>query len=348
VASEERLPDALVETARKLAESAPQAGFFPLVAFLERLTAHAVRVGGPGPVNEEMIRFRHDPSLGFPAGEVREVSLRQVPVRAEDAHSRRPLFEVVTNFLGLTGSVSPLPHYMAEEVAQEDPDHAVRREFLDLFHHRLLSLLYRIESKYRVSSETNTSFTDQWSRRLLALGGFDTYEKPPKAGGLPTWRLLRIAPLLASRSRTAEQLEVALQDVLGEDLEGARVSVRQFVGRWVDIDARVQLGVANHQLGRNMLLGGKAFDRTGKIQLHISPLPPRAYKRLMPDGDLLPLVREVVALFVRDPLEYDLELGLTEGVQQQFRLSRGEPSKLGRDTWLGTSQQTQLSVPGVR
>ncbi|NVJ25481.1 MULTISPECIES: type VI secretion system baseplate subunit TssG [Myxococcus] len=347
MASEERLPDALVEAARKLAEAAPRVGFFPLVAFLERLTKDAVRVGGSGPVNEEMIRFRHDPSLGFPSGDVSEVTLRQVPVRPEDPYSSRPLFEVVTRFLGLTGAVSPLPHYIAEEVAQEDPDAPVRREFLDLFHHRLLSLLYRIESKYRITSETDTSFTDQWSRRLLALGGFDTYEQPRK-GGLPTWRLLRIAPLLASRSRTAEQLEVALQDVLNEDLEGARVSVRQFVGRWVDIDARVQLGRANHQLGRNMLLGGKAFDRTGKIQLHISPLPPRAYKRLMPDGDLLPLVREVVSLFVRDPLEYDLELGLTEGVRQQFRLSRKEPSQLGRDTWLGSSQQTHLSVPVVR
>jgi type VI secretion system protein ImpH len=347
VASEERNADALVEAARKLAEAAPRAGFFPLVAFLERLTAHAVRVGGTGPVNEEMIRFRHDPSLGFPSGDVNAVTLHQVPVRAEDPSSRRPLFEVVTSFLGLTGSVSPLPHYLAEEVAQEDPDQPARREFLDLFHHRLLSLLYRIESKYRVTSETDTGFKDQWSKRLLALGGFDTYEKPLE-GRLPTWRLLRIAPLLACRFRTAEQLEVALQDVLGDDVGGARVSVRQFVGRWVDIDARVQLGRANHQLGRNMLLGGKAFDRTGKIQIHISPLPPRAYVRLMPDGDLLPLVREVVALFVKDPLEYDLELGLTEGVQQQFRLSRKEPSKLGRDTWLGSSQQTQLSVPVAR
>ncbi|WAM23884.1 MULTISPECIES: type VI secretion system baseplate subunit TssG [Myxococcus] len=347
MASEERLPDAFVETAQKLAELAPRVSFFPLVAFLERLTSQATRVGGSGPVNEEMIRFRHDPSLGFPSGDVSSVTLHHVPVRAEDPYSKRPLFEVVTRFLGLTGSVSPLPHYLAEEVAQEDPDHPVRREFLDLFHHRLLSLLYRIESKYRVTSETDTSFSDQWSRRLLALGGFDTYEKPLE-GTLPTWRLLRIAPLLASRARTSEQLEVALEDVLGDDLEGARVSVRQFVGRWVDIDARARLGHSNHQLGRNMLLGGKAFDRTGKIQIHIRPLPPRAYKRLMQEGDLLPLVREVVALFVRDPLEYDLELGLTEGVQHQFRLSSREPSQLGRDTWLGLSQQTQMSVPVVK
>ncbi|RKG84545.1 type VI secretion system baseplate subunit TssG [Corallococcus terminator] len=323
-------------------------GFFQLVSYLERLTEGAVRVGDVGPVSEEMIRFRHDPSLGFSSGDVSSVTLREVPVRAEDPHARRPLFEVATSFLGLTGTVSPLPMYLAEEVAQEDPDHAVRREFLDLFHHRLLSLLYRLETRYRVTSESNTGFTDQWSRRLLALAGFDTYEQHSDSK-LPISRLLRIVPLLASQVRTAEKLEVALQEALGEDLEGASVTVHQFVGRWVDIDARARLGHSFNQLGRNMLLGGKAFDRTGKMRIAIAPLPPRAYKRLLPDGNLLPMVREVMALFLRDPLEYELELGLTESVSQTFFLSmfNHKASRLGRDTWLGNGHQNRLSVPGA-
>lgn len=348
MAPEERLPAHLVEAFRELAEAAPRLGFFQLVAYLERLTESAVRVGGVGPVSEEMIRFRHDPSLGFSSGDVSGITLREVPVRAEEPHARRPLFEIATHFLGLTGAVSPLPMYLAEEVAQEDPDHAVRREFLDLFHHRLLSLLYRLEARYRITSESHSGFTDQWSRRLLALAGFDTYEQQP-GSKLPTSRLLRIAPLLASQVRTAEKLEVALQEALGEDLEGAQVTVRQFVGRWVDIDARTRLGHSFHQLGRNMLLGGKAFDRTGKIQIAISPLPPKAYKRLLPEGDLLPMVREVMALFLRDPLEYELELGLTESVQQTFHLSVSpqKASRLGRDTWLGAGHQNRLNVPGA-
>jgi type VI secretion system protein ImpH len=345
MAPEERLPDTFVESARKLAEEAPRLGFFQLVAYLERLTASGTaRVGSVGPVNEEMIRFRHDPSLGFSSGDVSSVALREVPVRAEEPYSRRPLFEVVTHFLGLTGSVSPLPMYIAEEVAQEDPDRAVRREFLDLFHHRLLSLLYRIESKYRISSESNFDNTDQWSRRLLALAGFDTYEGE-RTSKLPTRRLLRIVPLLASRARTADKLEAALEDVLGENLEGARVRVEQFVGRWVDIDARLRLGRSNHILGRNTVLGGKAFDRMGKIKIHIEPLPTTVYRRMLPGGDLLPQAREVVRLFLKDPLEYEFELGLTEGVTQTFNLSSTQSAQLGRDTWLGKGRQVRLSIP---
>ncbi|WNG60595.1 type VI secretion system baseplate subunit TssG [Archangium gephyra] len=346
MASEERLPDPLVEAARLLGGMAKEVGFFQLVAYIERLTAGAARVGSVGPVIEEMIRFRHDSSLGFSSGDVSEVTLRKVPVRAEEPYARRQLFEVVTQFLGLTGSVSPLPMYIAEEIAQEDPDHAVRREFLDLFHHRLLSLLYRIESKYRVTSESNSTNTDQWSRRLLALAGFDTYESQ-RTSKLPTRKLLRIVPLLASRARTAEKMEAALEDVLGDSLEGARVRVEQFVGRWVDIDARLQLGRNNHILGRNTVLGGKAFDRMGKIKIHIEPLPTHLYRRMMPGGDLLPQAREVARLFLKDPLEYEFELGLTEGVTQTFNLSSTQSAQLGRDTWLGKGRQIRLSIPVV-
>lgn len=346
MAPEERLPQALVESAQQLAGKAPHLGFFQLVAYLERLTAEAARVGSVGPVNEEMIRFRHDPSLGFSSGDVSQVTLREVPVRADEPYSRRPLFEVVTHFLGLTGSVSPLPLYIAEEVAQEDPDHAVRREFLDLFHHRLLSLLYRIESKYRITSESNSTCTDQWSRRLLALAGFDTYESARKSQ-LPPHRLLRIVPLLASRARTAEKLEAALEEVLGDNLEGARVRVDQFVGRWVDIDARLQLGRDNNLLGKTTVLGGRAYDRTGKIKVHIEPLPSSVYRRLLPGGDLLQQAREVMKLFLKDPLEYELELGLTEGVTQTFSLSSQQPAQLGLDTWLGKGTQVRLTVPAM-
>jgi type VI secretion system protein ImpH len=346
MAPEERHPEALVEASRRLAGLAPHLGFFQLVAYLERLTAEAARVGSVGPVNEEMIRFRHDPSLGFSSGDVSEVTLRRVPVRVEEPHERRPLFEVVTHFLGLTGGVSPLPMYIAEEVAQEDPDQAVRREFLDLFHHRLLSLLYRIESKYRVTSESNSQNTDQWSRRLLALAGFDTYEDH-RATRLPLRRLLRIVPLLDSRARTADKLEAALEDVLGDELQGARVRVEQFVGRWVDIDARLQLGRNNHILGKNTVLGGKAYDRMGKIRIHIEPLPTTLYRRMLPGGDLLIQAREVVKLFLKDPLEYDFELGLTEGVTQTFNLSSTQSAQLGRDTWLGKGKQVRLTIPVV-
>jgi type VI secretion system protein ImpH len=311
--------------------------FLPLVALLERLTAGAVRVGGDGPPAEEAIRFRHDPSLTFSAGDVSQVRL--VPRTSEWGQEQggpRHVFEVVTTFLGLTGASSPLPGYMVEEIAQEDPDRPVRRQFLDLFHHRVVSLLYRALSRYLLEGEATRAGDDVWSRRVLALAGLDTYERGP-AVRLSVGQLLRLAPLLATRARTSRTLELALMDVLRDELGEAQVSVRQFAGSWVEVEPeqRMQLGRLNSHLGRTSMLGGRLFDRAGKFIIGISPLDGATYHRLLPEGDLSPLVREVVTLVVRDPLEYALELGVREDALGAFRLTMKSPARLGHNTYLG-------------
>jgi type VI secretion system protein ImpH len=311
--------------------------FVPLVALLEQLTAGAVRVGGDGPPAEEAIRFRHDPSLTFSSGDVSQVRL--VPRVDEWGQSHggpKHVFEVVTTFLGLTGASSPLPGYMVEEIAQEDPDRPLRQHFLDLFHHRLLSLLYRALTRYMPEAEATRAGDDVWTRRVLALAGLDTYERGPSVG-LSVSQLLRLAPLLATRARTGRTLELALSDVLREDLGEARVTVRQFAGSWVEVDSeqRMMLGKLNSHLGRTSMLGGKLFDRAGKFIIGISPLEGGTYHRLLPEGDLSPLVREVVALVVRDPLECALELGVREDVLGAFQLKMKNAARLGRNTYLG-------------
>src|SRR5215467_5244616 len=47
-----------------------------------------------------------------------------------------------------------------------------------LFHHRLLSLLYRELMRFQLWAEQTKSLRDAWSSRLLALLGLDTYEQP--------------------------------------------------------------------------------------------------------------------------------------------------------------------------
>ncbi|HLK99772.1 MAG TPA: type VI secretion system baseplate subunit TssG [Myxococcaceae bacterium] len=311
--------------------------FVPLVGLLERLTSSAARVGGDGPPSEEAIRFRHDPAMTFSAGDVSEVKLvPRITAWGEEQKGPRHVFEVVTTFLGLTGSASPLPGYMVEEIAQEDPDRPLRREFLDLFHHRVVSLLYRALTHYLVEAETTRAGDDAWSRRVLALSGLDTYERGPTVG-LSVDQLLRLAPLLATRARTARTLELALMDVLRDELGEAKVSVQQFAGSWVEVETeqRMKLGKLNSHLGRSSMLGGRLFDRAGKFIIGISPLDGATYHRLLPEGDLSPLVREVVTLVVRDPLECAMELGVREDVLGAFQITQKNTARLGRNTYLG-------------
>jgi len=336
VASEKRLADDLLAVTEALKKEAPRAHFFPLVAFLERLMAGSQPLGGDGPASEEGIRFRHDPAMTFSAGDVAKVSVREERIRPQDPGSpTRKLFEVMTTFLGLTGSVTPLPLYVAEEVAKEAEDeNTIRRDFLDVFHHRLLSLVFRIRSRYDLGSGFKAGGEDRWSQRLLALGGLP---KLVPGSLVPAWRLLRLAPLLSGRARTALGLEAFLSDALEGELGKGKVEVRQFAGSWADLDVaqRLALGRANHQLGKSAVLGGRVYFRAGSFVIRLGPLDEKTYRRFLQDGDLRPVVAEVVQTYLADPLEYSLELFLAQEAGVGFKLQYKGGGRLGRDTWLG-------------
>jgi len=173
---ERKTDDPLTPAVSALLAQPRRVGFYRAIEILERATPRAVRVGEEGPVGREAIRFRHDPSMSFSASDVTGITLRKRHHAdvAEGAASDQ-YFEVTTTFLGLTGTVSPLPAYFIEEVINEDPDHPAQREFLDLFHHRVLSVFYRAHAKYSFITDYTSDSRDPWSRRALCLAGFDGF-----------------------------------------------------------------------------------------------------------------------------------------------------------------------------
>ncbi len=320
-----------------------------LVRLLEKLAPDAVRVGEQGPPTSEGIRFHHDPSLHFHAGDV--VELTRVD-GAVDWNTGRAssVFHLTSSFLGLTGAVSPLPAYFAEELVLEDPDHPVRRDFYDLFHHRLLSLFFRAVVRYQLSAEHTAHLQDGWSHRVLGLLGVDVAAGPPP-GALGPARLLQLAPLLARRSRGPRALEVGLQVVLEEHLPGATIAVKECAGQWSEVDAASwsQLGQHCSRLGQDLLLGRHIFSRAGSFAVHIGPVTWRVYERLRRGGDLLALVQEVVGWLVRDPLDYVLVVTLLPREAPGLQLTAQGASRLGRDAWLLTrAEETVLVVDPSR
>ncbi len=347
---ERKTDDSVTPSVAALLAQPRRVGFYRAVELLERATPNAVRIGDVGPVGREAIRFRHDPSLAFSASDVTRIVLHRR--KADDVvngSSSEPYYEVTTTFLGLTGTVSPLPAYFVEDILHEDPDHPAQREFLDLFHHRVLSLFYRAHQKYSFLTDYTSDSRDPWSRRSLCLAGFDGFgDRLPT--GIPVQQLLRLAPLFARRARTADGLVAVLSDVLNKVLDGAAVNIDQFVGRWVSIEERqlLRLGVANTTLGEDATVGRKVFDRGGKFRVVLGPLRRKAFEELQPGKAGLELLREVVTLYVRDPLEFDVELILAPGEAPSMRLagSRKDASRLGFDSWLtvGADREVHMIV----
>ncbi|HEY7724604.1 MAG TPA: type VI secretion system baseplate subunit TssG [Anaeromyxobacteraceae bacterium] len=346
-------PDAAAQPADPVAdragriETARRRGFGSLMALIERLffDAAAEDAGGARP-GEERIRFRHDPRLSFAPSDVARVEQRTLPPPADDfSASPRPVLEVTTAFLGLTGTAGPLPPYLCEEVAQEEADQTRLRDFLDLFHHRILTLFQRARSRSDLPGGHRADLRDDWSRRILAVLGIDQAALARSAA--PGWRLLRWAPLLAERNPTGPAIEAAVEDAVGEEvLGGARATVEPFAGAWVEIapDERSQLGRSASVLGRDLLLGRRIFDRAGKFRVVIGPLGAEGFARFTSGREPLRRVAQAVTALTTEPIDWQVVLWLSADAAPRLELSARGKTRLGRNSWLG-GQVRETRIP---
>ncbi|MFT3776065.1 MAG: type VI secretion system baseplate subunit TssG [Minicystis sp.] len=317
---------------------ARRSSFYRLVYLLERVFPKAPPVGQLGPVSEERVRLRADVSLIFASCDVSEVS----NVKNADGVER---VRVTNAFMGLYGSSSPMPPSYVEKIALDDYQGGPQpvREFLDVFHHRLLSLLYRAWSKYRFSVMYRQKGKDPFTRRMFCAVGLDGMKDAETV--LDRFLYLRYAPLLASKSRSARGLQVVLDDLFG----AVGVKIEQFVGHWTLIEKpnRNKLGVMNHQLGESLTIGRYVYDGTGRFNVILGPLSYDDYLSFLPGGHRRPLLRAAIGTFTRGQHDVMLELHVKTDDAPRLQLGSQRSATLKRTAWLGgkVGQQFKISVP---
>jgi type VI secretion system protein ImpH len=305
----------------RLLEEGHRFNFYQATGLIERSMPQATPVGGTGPAAAEALRFRPDPSLGFPAGSIE--TIEQVDGR----------WRINATFLGLYGVDSPLPTHWSEDILHEQSYDTTVRDFLDIFHHRVYSLLYRLWAKYRFPVQYRGTEQDQLTDRLLCLIGLGSPEIRRETG-LPVVRLLRWAGLFVQQPRSAAGLEVLVSDWLG----GVPVTVHPAVGRWMPVAPgdRTRLGVRNSVLGQDALLGDQIHDVTGRFGLEIGPVDSASYGALLPDGEEHARLNRLVRLYTSDPLEVELNVRLQGPDVPDMVLDSARPPGLGWTTWLKT------------
>jgi type VI secretion system protein ImpH len=322
----------------ELEHNARRYSFFRLVYVLERLFPGGALVGQLGPASQERIRLRGDTSLTFASSDIAELKLEKYPDEQERAR-------LTTTFLGLYGTVSPLPTHFVEDLAQDDYQGGPqpKREFLDVFNHRLLSLFYRSFIKYRHSVGYRKKGDDPFTRRLLCASGIDGFRdhKSP----LHRFLYMRYAPLLASRSRSARGLEVVLKDLFGS----MGVGVEQFIGHWILLEKplRNKIGVANYQLGESLTIGKWVYDGAGRFKIVLGPLKYDEYISFLPGGANRPILKAAVDTLTRGACDATLELHVGTDDAPRFQLGSPKSSTLSLTTWLGgpIGQNFVIQVP---
>lgn len=334
-----RKPDAdLRSKVAAIQKDARRFSFFRLVYVLERMAAGSPPIGQLGPPSEERLRLRPDTSLVFSSSDVTDLRTVTYPDGVERVR-------VTSTFMGLYGAVSPLPTHYAEQLALSDYQGGPQpvRELLDVFHHRLLALVYRAWTKYRFAVSYRKGGADAFTRRMLCTTGVDGLRD--HATPIDRFLFLRYAPLLASKSRSARGLTVVLEDLYGH----LGVRIEQFVGHWTRLDKplRNKLGVQNHQLGYDLTLGRYVYDGTGRFKIVLGPMGYDEYLSFLPGGHQRERLRGIVDTFTRGVADADLELHVKADAAPRFQLGSPRASTLKRTAWLGGSkgQPFVITVP---
>lgn len=304
--------------------------FFQAVRLLQRTRGTGTEVGRFGDPQEEAVRFGVNPRLAFPASQIQDLTPGREP---------RAPWRMEVNMMGLVGHFGVLPHHYSLRVMERirNRDRALP-DFLDLFHHRMVSLFYRAWERYRFYAAWERGEEDGVTahlRDLLGLGG-PTFRPGPD---LDETVLLGYLGLLGPQQRSAMALEQLVTDYFGVPAE-----VEQFVGGWYRMtpaqcridDEREE---AANELGYGALVGDEVWDPHARARIVLGPLSRTDYDRFLPDGEAFDDLQAIARFFSDDRIEFELRLILDPDDVQPIALGDDDMTPLGWGTWLRSADR---------
>jgi type VI secretion system protein ImpH len=269
------------------------------------------------------IRMRPKLSLSYPPADIDCIQYIET--------AETPFHRITANFLGLYGAASPLPTFYTEDLlAEKAEDDSVSRDFLDIIHHDIYTLLYQGWLKYRLFFQVVEEKDQAYLDRLYCLLGLG--QANLRNDHSFDYRLLRYIGIFTQFPRSSAGLVTLLRDALG----GPTVNITPCVFRKAKIpaDQQLKMGICGHALGLNSYLGKEIDDRMGKFRIHVGPLNQADFLRFTPGNPGYEELVSLTELFVTEPLDFDVELILAEGQAKTVCLGDRVRSVLGVTTWV--------------
>ena len=320
--------------------------FFQAVRLLEIInTSSSERFNSPAQGSDpskEIVHFRSEVKLDFPTSDIAGLK------RKEDIEPRerpRAPAEMSVNFLGLAGCLGALDIPSTELVIQRASrkDKALK-DFLDIFNHRLVSLLYRIRKHHRVGLSSVTPGNDQVAHYLYSLIGMET----PRLKGRMHIRdraLLYYAGILAQQPRSMAGLQRILTDYFQ-----VQVKTTQFVGKWCDLEESQWTTIGesgtNQRLGRDaVVVGTRVWDQHASFEIELGPLGLADFDSFLPTEWRFGVLCDLVRFYVKDEFEFNVRLVLKAEEIPPVKLTTDDPA-LSWTSWLGPERKIEAEAKG--
>jgi type VI secretion system protein ImpH len=312
---------ALIEELRK----APyRFDFFQAMRSIECHYRGKPRLGASLKASDDPIRLAQSPEMGFAPS-----ALEYFGPAGEDGPER-----LTVRFLGLFGPHGPLPLHLTEyarERLRNHNDPAFAR-FADIFHHRMLCLLYRAWASAEPTVQYDRRESDRYAGYAGSLFGIGMSSLRER-DAMPDRAKLFFAGHMACQAKHAEGLKAVVATFFGIE-----ASVREFVGEWMDIAIgdQTRLGAAPHAgiLGVSAVVGARVYGRQHKFRVILGPMDLASFRAFLPGQGSLRELQALVRNYIGDELAWDINPALKKKEAPDLRLDGA--AQLGWTTWLGT------------
>ena len=307
--------------------------FVQVMRLLSRLYPERAPIGGWEVPAREVVRVSVPPSLSFPPSEIAELVLppEDGPPRADGTRSPTTPARMGVRFLGLVGPQGVLPHtYTEHAAARARVKDTAFRDFLDIFHHRVLSLFYRAWERHRPTIAAERGQEDRLRSHLLDLVGAGTSEVQNHST-VSVETLAHYAGLLSLSTRPAEGLAQLVADYFR-----VTVTIEQFVGEWQPLRHGGQVCLDDDEDGRlgSAVVGNAVFDTLARVRLRIGPLTRQQFDQFLPGGAEHDNLRTLARLYSDDQVGVEAQLVLARDERSAASLGAVEAPTLGYGSWL--------------
>ena len=321
MASTNRNPDINVGLLKTLASDPYHFGFYEALRQLECVYSDRPRLGKSMSPTDDAVRLGQTPSLRFAPS-----TLASYRIHAKNP----PLLSVY--FFGQFGPNGPLPLHLTEYARNRERNakDSTLTEFMDLFHHRLLSLFYRVWADKEPTVHFDRPEQDRFGCYVASLQGLGLPSLRNR-DAMPDLTKLHYTGHLASHTRHAEGLASIIAGFFN-----LQVKIVEFVGEWLVIPEEsfcyLDRDETTGQLGQSAVLGTRSWQCQQKFRIRLGPVKLNDYEGLLPDGDSLKRLRDIVWNYIGFELEWDLNLVLDK--QEVPHVQLGGDGRLGWTSWL--------------
>jgi type VI secretion system protein ImpH len=321
--TDRKTTDHLAELIGALQAKPYQFGFNQVLRNLECLYPERPRLGASQRPGDDPIRLAQEPAMTFEAASL---------TAFEPGKDGKP-HRLMVRLLGLLGPNGPLPLHLTEYAQERKRDYSDRTfvRFLDVFHHRMLSLFYRAWANNEPTVSFDRPETDRFADYVGSLVGLGT-STLRKRDDISDHTKFYYSGRFSGQTKCAEGLQAVLADYF--DLSAG---IEEFVGEWMRLPqqhiCRLGADKSNGTLGQSVIVGSKVWGSQHKFRIILGPLSVEDYVRLLPTGDRIRRLVTLVRNYVGDELAWDVRLILKREEVPAVRLDGN--SRLGWTTWLG-------------